>query len=374
MKTKILFILFIALSLTVTAQLNSRREIKIPDIPGYLTLKCDLHMHTVFSDGLVWPTVRVEEAWREGLDVIAISDHIEYHPFQEDIPVKFGRSFEIAKPRAEIYGLIIIRAAEITRQMPPGHFNCLFLEDVAALDQPDFWDAIHEAKNQGAFIMWNHPGWRQENEIPIWYDDHTKLYDQGLMNGMEVINGRSYYPLALEWCVEKNITMIGNTDVHSPIGMDYDLSLNDQRPITLVFATDRTENAVKEALFNGRTVVYSDDMLIGKEEFLKPLFNHSIELVNDDSDISSGGTYNIQIKNNSEVPFYLISTDQPEGLEYPEVITLYPERIVMMPLRISRNAANDMNGIKLPFVVKNLLTNKDTGLQVEIVIKGAVKK
>ena len=25
-------------------------------------------MHTVFSDGVVWPSVRVEEAWREGLD------------------------------------------------------------------------------------------------------------------------------------------------------------------------------------------------------------------------------------------------------------------------------------------------------------------
>jgi hypothetical protein len=174
--------------------------------------------------------------------------------------------------------------------------------------------------------------------------------------------------------VEKNITIIGNTDVHSPVGMDYDLSLNDQRPITLVFATNRTEDAVKEALFNGRTVVYSDDMLIGREEFLKPLFNHSIELVNDDSDISSGGIYNIQIKNNSEVPFYLISTDQPNGLEYPEEITLYPERIVMMPLRISRNAANDMNGIKLPFVVKNLLTNRDTGLPVEIIIKKEAMK
>lgn len=37
-----------------------RKEILIPDIAGYLTLKCDFHMHTVFSDGNVWPTVRVD--------------------------------------------------------------------------------------------------------------------------------------------------------------------------------------------------------------------------------------------------------------------------------------------------------------------------
>ncbi|KPK82009.1 MAG: hypothetical protein AMS27_14950 [Bacteroides sp. SM23_62_1] len=374
MKTKFFSLLILTYSLSLNAQLESRREIKIPDIPGYLTLKCDFHMHTVFSDGLVWPTLRVDEAWREGLDVIAISDHIEYHPHEDDIPVNFGRTFEIAKPRAEMYGIIIIQAAEITRQMPPGHYNCLFLEDVAELDQPDFWEAINAAKNQGAFIMWNHPGWRQEDEIPIWYDDHTKLYEQGYMHGMEIVNGRSYYPLALEWCVEKNITIFGNTDVHSSIGMDYDLSLNDQRPITLVFATDRSKEAVKEALFDGRTVVYSGDMLIGKEEFLKPLFNRSVELVNTDLDISSGGTFNIQIQNKSEIPYYLVSTEQPEGLEYPEKITLYAERTVMMRLRISRGTASNVSGIRLPYTVKNLLTNRDTGLPVELVISTPAMK
>ena len=44
--------------------------IEFPDVPGYLTLKCDLHMHTVFSDGSVWPNIRVQEALRDGLDAI----------------------------------------------------------------------------------------------------------------------------------------------------------------------------------------------------------------------------------------------------------------------------------------------------------------
>ena len=52
---------------------------QIPDIPGYYTLKSDLHMHTVFSDGVVWPHIRVDEAIAEGLDVISITDHVEYH-------------------------------------------------------------------------------------------------------------------------------------------------------------------------------------------------------------------------------------------------------------------------------------------------------
>ncbi|HOI80411.1 MAG TPA: PHP domain-containing protein, partial [Petrimonas sp.] len=54
---------------------NKRSNIVIPDVNGFKVLKCDFHMHTVFSDGDVWPTVRVQEAWREGLDAIAITDH-----------------------------------------------------------------------------------------------------------------------------------------------------------------------------------------------------------------------------------------------------------------------------------------------------------
>jgi hypothetical protein len=118
MKTIFSIILLTGFYLAVDAQLDSRREVKIPDIPGYLTLKCDLHMHTIFSDGLVWPTVRVDEAWREGLDVIAISDHIEYTPFKDDVNIRFGRAYEIAKPMADMYGMILIQSAEITRRMP----------------------------------------------------------------------------------------------------------------------------------------------------------------------------------------------------------------------------------------------------------------
>ena len=38
------------------------RVIKFPDIEGYKTIKTDFHMHSVFSDGNVWPTIRVQEA------------------------------------------------------------------------------------------------------------------------------------------------------------------------------------------------------------------------------------------------------------------------------------------------------------------------
>ena len=71
-KLIIIVLLAIAVNLTGTAQ---RKIVNLPDLPGFVTLKCDLHLHTVLSDGNVWPTVRVGEAYRDGLDAIAITDH-----------------------------------------------------------------------------------------------------------------------------------------------------------------------------------------------------------------------------------------------------------------------------------------------------------
>ncbi|HET9747611.1 MAG TPA: hypothetical protein VFP97_17965, partial [Chitinophagaceae bacterium] len=60
------------------------RKLKFPDIAGYKTLKCDLHQHTVFSDGSVWPDIRVQEALMDGLDAISLTEHLEYQPHKDD--------------------------------------------------------------------------------------------------------------------------------------------------------------------------------------------------------------------------------------------------------------------------------------------------
>ncbi len=101
-----LVIFFLAISYFAISQIRVRDEIVFPDLPGYVTLKCDFHIHTVFSDGNVWPTIRPEEAWREGLDVISITDHIEYQSHKDDLPTNHNRSYEIALPKSEELGLL----------------------------------------------------------------------------------------------------------------------------------------------------------------------------------------------------------------------------------------------------------------------------
>ena len=95
------------------------RKIIFPDTEEYLTLVFDPHTHSVFSDGHVWPKIRVGEAVRDGLDAMAITEHLEYQPHIADLPHKDrNRSFEEAADAARYSKLIVIPGAEITRKGP----------------------------------------------------------------------------------------------------------------------------------------------------------------------------------------------------------------------------------------------------------------
>ena len=55
-----------------------RVEIILPQVNGFNVYKADLHLHTIYSDGDVTPEYRVREAWYDGLDVVASTEHVEY--------------------------------------------------------------------------------------------------------------------------------------------------------------------------------------------------------------------------------------------------------------------------------------------------------
>lgn len=253
-----------------------RHEIGFPDLPGYVTVVADLHTHTVFSDGAVWPPVRVDEAWRQGIDALAITDHIEYLPHREDVIPNHNRPYELAIGRARERNILFPRGTEITRDTPPGHFNAIFLDDVDPLDTPEFLDAIEAAADQDAFIFWNHPGW-QGPERGSWRDVHTTMLENGWLHGIEVCNGASYYPEAHAWCLEKGLTMLGTSDIHAPDTREKSTPEN-HRTMTLVFATERSLEGLREALFAGRTAVWYQDQLIGREELLAPFLEACVEI------------------------------------------------------------------------------------------------
>ncbi len=362
MKTRqkiILSILLVNLLFAAFALGQSKREINFPDILGYKTLKCDLHIHTVFSDGSVWPPVRVDEAWREGLDVISITDHIEYQPHDQDVPTNHGRSHEIAVSRARERNILLIKGAEFTRETPPGHFNAIFINDANALAVEDLIDGIKIANKQNAFIFWNHPGWKPEHKG--WFDFHTILYENKLMHGIEVVNGGSYYPEAHQWCLEKNLTMMGNTDIHQPATL-LETSPDKHRPMTLVFARERSIDAVKEALVEGRTTVWFEKQLIGRKKYLDAIFKESVVI---------GKPYNkyketiwVEIKNNSDIDIDL----ERAGSLGPGQLTLAANATTILRTGIGAEAEEVPAQIELSYTARNFLIAPDKGLPVTLTV------
>lgn len=339
---------------------QSRRIINIPDIKGYQTLKCDFHMHTIFSDGTVWPTVRVNEAWKEGLDAISITDHIEYRPHSMDIVADHNRSFELALPLSKEKNIILIHGAEITRNMPPGHLNALFINNANLLDREDINDALKEARDQGAFIIWNHPGWKvQQPDTTLWWKEHTYLLENNLLQGIEVFNSSSYYPEALDWANDKNLTIFGSSDVHGPMNVE-----NGHRPLTLVFAKSRTEGGIKEALFAHRTVVYFGQTLMGKSEFLDPLFFASLEYDNTPLKIKNEISNARYIRNNSDIDYELELVQPGVGFIAPDTITLKAHQVTTLDITGNSDEIANSKKIDVYYRIKNMFTSSNENLLV----------
>ena len=361
-------VLFLSLTGLVGAQTRYRKAVRIPDIPGYKTLKCDFHIHTVFSDGSVWPDIRSEEAWREGLNAIAITDHIEYQPHQEDLPTNHDRSFEIAKPHGDRLHILVIKGSEITKSMPPGHLNAIFLENVAAVEQEDWRNAVKAAIDQGGFVFWNHPGWegQQPDRVARWYPEHTELVEAGMLHGIEVVNAREYYPEAHRWCLDKKLTMLSNSDIHNPLNLDYKARQGDHRPLTLVFAREYTAEAIKEALFERRTAVYSGELLIGEEPFLRPIFEQSITVKNPAITVRGRGRAYVQIENTSDITYRLLRVTGPLAIRVPDEVHLEANATAILEVRGLVDDLRDTRQIDVRYVVENLKTAPDTGMPVTI--------
>ncbi|MDT8373146.1 MAG: hypothetical protein RQ737_04130 [Bacteroidales bacterium] len=354
MKTRTLFIaILLMVTLSLTAQ---RRVVNMPDIPGYVTLKCDFHMHTVFSDGQVWPTVRVDEAWRDGLDAISVTDHIEYQQKKQYIPTDHNAAWKILQNTARDRNIILVQGTEITRGMPPGHLNALFITDADSLDREGFMEVIETAIGQGAFIQWNHPGWKsqQPDGIPRMYDVHREMIARGWMHGMEFSNEHEFYPLVMDMCRDNRLAVMGNSDIHGVISEEFSAPQYSHRPMTLVFARERTAAALKEALFAGRTAVWHGDLLAGFEENVAPFFRAAVTAGKPFRD--DGKTIWFELTNSSDLPMEL--TGGPEGA--PAAVSL--------PARSSVIIKADRRYLDEPvtYEVSNIITDSNSVLKAEI--------
>ena len=380
------------------------RTMSFPDTKEYLTISTDLHTHSVFSDGHVWPNIRVAEARKDNIDVLAITEHLEYQPHIMHIPHENRNSAYIeAKRSASGTDLIVINGSEITREMPPGHINAIFVKDANKLYKFDQkllpeakeliqeraqgaelpeeqmqvienyalgnlyppLEALKEAKNQGAFVFWNHPMWGSQASDGIARLDemHKEFITKDLLHGIEIVNTGTYSEEAFNIALENNLALIGTSDVHDLIEWDYDAHNNEHRPVTLVFAKERNEASIKEALFDRRTVVVFKDRLIGKSEHLLPLLESIIS-------ISSNGyrkgtqILKIEILNNSSANMVLENLSEFNFADSDDLISIPKNGKVTLQVK----TLEVLNNLDLKFRILNALTAPKQNPEIEFEI------
>jgi hypothetical protein len=286
-------------TLSVFAETATRRLLPVPNVAGFETLKCDFHMHTVFSDGEVWPTTRVVEAWRDGLDVIAITDHDDYHPHKGDVSVDLMRPHVIAAPTAKELGILLVPGFEITKGNL--HVNALFVEEKNFSAGKPLLESLRLAKQQGAFLFWNHPGWKGDK---TWQAGIDEAHKEGLIHGVEVVNGPDLEAQTLAWLAPKELTILANSDVHRL--MEVPPGTN-RIPVTLLFAKTRDLGGVKEALQARRTAAWLRDDVYGSAELLGGLYAASTEL-------RSASRAGMRFVNRSTIPFVMRVVSGPAWL------------------------------------------------------------
>lgn len=307
---------------------SSRKDLVLPAaVDSFNVYAADLHTHSIYSDGSVSPEYRVKEAWLDGLDIMAVTEHIEhrpheatfvdylerytdekykkaknhrgigYRPLDEDgIMVDLNYSVRLAQEEAKKYGLVIIPGTEITRSGDKiGHFNALFTVDNNQLFDINPVEAIRRAKAQGAIVMHNHPGWARKNVN--YTKAETQAYDEGLIDGVEVMNTAEFYPKIIDRARERGLFVSANSDIHGTTSNEYRLQ-GYRRPMTLILAKDKSLESIREALLAHRTIAMAFNTLCGEKKILEDFFKASVKA----EKLASAGNV-ITLSNVTDIPY-----------------------------------------------------------------------
>lgn len=362
LRTRMLAVFAILLNGVAGAQV--RAPLDIPDVAGYNVLKCDFHMHTVFSDGEVWPSVRLREAWIEGLDAIAITDHDSYNPHRDDVKVDLWRPYRIALPVAEDTGILLVPGVEITRGNL--HFNALFVKDPTVFSELELIPALRKAREQDAFVFWNHPGWKEKAQ---WWPSIDAAYGEELMQAIEVVNGPVFYAEAYPWVGEKKLGIVANSDVHAPVSVGQP---NRKRPITLVFSNKAGVDGIREALFAHRSAAWLGEDVWGPEALVKGLWDVAVTAASTDITTAPGRRAGLQLRNSSAIGFRLKVLKQPEWMRV-RAGEIVAQRITGVFVDISKEAPKGTQQVALELEITNLHIAPDRNVRTTLPFTVTVK-
>jgi hypothetical protein len=151
--------------------------------------------------------------------------------------------------------------------------------------------------------MHNHPGYtRKTTDIAEGYQ--ARAYEEGWIDGVEIVNSTTLYPQTIRRCIERGLFMAANTDAHKPTSNVWSADRDFFRTMTFVMAKSCTEKDIKEALKKGLTIGYTANNLMGEQTLLAKFLNGAIFCcVTAENNDKKLRTYTLT--NNCSVPFIL---------------------------------------------------------------------
>ena len=349
----------------------SRQEVVFPRVQGLLVIKADLHIHTIYSDGQVLPETRVWEAWRDGLDLLVITDHPEYLTLA--LPQDRDRAYGRALPLARALGLLLVRGAELTTLSGPQYTDedsdhvVAFIQDEGPFFN-DFDTAVRSAREQGAVIIWAHPG-------PRWARDAKRLLELGWLDGIELRNsgrkggkgigyhrGEPVFSRVMDWCLKHDLAVIASSDAHWPIDQMVDRARGERRDMTLVLAERRDEKAIRDAIKARRTLAYFAEMIWGREEWLQALAESALAFSLTPSVQRNRKRHFLSVANSSSFPFHMKVFSAGEEMTAGHREFRITERgRTVVPIKVNEGETD----VRLVITVTNLLSGAARPLVLE---------
>ena len=133
--------------------------------------------------------------------------------------------------------------------------------------------------------------------------------------------------------------------------LSVDLANGGVRPVTLVFAKERSLDGIREALDARRTAVFADGMVYGSAEVLEPLFKALFEV----SDVKySEKKVTFRVVNRSSIPLTLRKAPGSEQVVYPREMILRPfEEVTMTIYGLDNKKPIGLDRFDVNFSVEN---------------------
>lgn len=250
-----------------------------PDLYGMRCYKGEVHCHTYASDGIEDIPHTVANYRAAGYDFLAITDHyISYGSEQAKalfdhtaLPMTLFLGEEVHVPQERIHAVHLGGKASVNAyyREHPQEVKAQVEELMATLDLPENVSKINYAwqkwsadksREMGGLAILAHPHWVW-NDVYFMAESVTRqLLCDGVYDALDLRDTEVDTSLALwqDVCLQGHtIPVVGSTDAHYTA--PYDPKVPAKGGYTLVFAPDRSEQKLMDAIRENRSLCVSTD-------------------------------------------------------------------------------------------------------------------